>query len=874
MDPGTLQKAGFISQVLGVVTIALSLIPGLQFLFPIGQALLLGGAGLNIAGSFITPYDTGSRGDDEDRSAAYGFDQFDNPVERDAVVPVIYSQGGVPVAPPYAIAHSTPAGRILDDDFVSAKSRRGQTLSALFPVAPHRVGAFHDIRVDDVPLFEEVEGRELGTGNGTKREFVIGERVVKETVRVQVAGAQIRETVTRETKFTLAAGLYLYTIDLPAQSDDVFADEEPVDLEWAPIDGVAPAWRRVDRASADPDGTFFRPLVWPESKKRLRIHTQGWEPATTTTVLRVTYRVRQWAAAYPGVQFGKNDAGAMTVVFGSGAKPASGAKVTADFWRRNVPTVVVDLRHGTESDLPLAGFAAIRQTFGDGRALDKDSPLEFDTEQPVDDVLVDIGSAADFRKYDDDGTTDPVTARVRLHFKKQKPDGTWPSSWTVVPHPRGESKDPADPHDATSFNLTDDSPTRVFWTFSLRGVLGRYADKTGDSSLVDGFTRARYRCKVTRVNGVAQDSEQTWRDAIVLVAHTEIRDVFLAWPGFAKGAIHGLNAKRTAGRLPRVRMTVEGNPDVRALVDVGGGVLEWDEGDPAHQANNVWAACDFFVEHYGGGRVFDRERNIDKPSAYAAAAHVARTVALQSGDTEVASRLDVTIDVRLAPLDHLGALLAPARVVPFLQGEVLKFAIDDAVDLTTVPQILDGTESTGSIYDDTQGLERPSLSQVVHEIEAVFYDEEADWKRETAPSFPEGPSGERRLRRVELRGVTRRTQAQRWADEEQLRAVNEGRDLGFRGSAALLGMECGDVFLFTSTRLATDTYYRAITVSAGTAWSVDLLAREYVPAAYGQTPPRRSNLRNSTSTEPTALKRAHVVKNVRASAQYVRPRNS
>lgn len=872
---GELQQGGFIAQLTGVALVALSFIPGLQFLFPIGQAFLVSGTALGVAGSFITPYETRSRSDDEDRSASYGFDQFDNPVERDAAIPVVYSLDGVPVAAPYAIAFSTPAGRILDEDFVSSKSRRGQALSALFPLAPHRVGPISDIRVDDIPLFEEVEGFEAGTGTSSKREFVLGKRIVKETVRVQVGGTEIRETVARQTVFLLRAGLYLYTIDLPAASDDVFADEEPVDLEWAPVQGTAPTWRRVDRASADPTGTFLRPIVWPESKKRLRIHTQGWEPATLTSVLRVTYRVRQWSATYPGVQFGKTDGDAMTIVFANAAKPAVGAKVTADFWTRNVPGVTVDLRHGTESDLPLDGFGAIRQTIGDGRALDKDSPLEFDTEQPVDDVLVDVGSAADFRKYDNDGTTDPVTARVRIHFKKQKPDGTYPSSWTALPHPLGESKDPANPHDATSFNLSDDSPTRVFWTFSLRGVLGKHADRSGDSSLLDGFTRARYRVKVTRINGVAQDNEETWRDAIVLVSHTEVRDVFLALPGFAKGSIHGLNAKRTGGRLPRVRFTTSGNPDVPKLVDVGGGVLAWDAGAPENQSNAVWAACDFFVEHYGGGRVFDRERNIDKASALAAATHAGRSVSLGSGDTEVASRLDVTIDTRSALLDHLGQMLEPAGVIPFLQGDLLKFAIDAAVDLATVPVVYDGTEHTGGTYDDSQGAERGSISLVISEVEAVFYDEDADWKRETAWSSPEGPATERRVKRLELRGVTRRSQAQRFADDLRRQAENEGRDLGMRGTSALLGLECGDVFLFRSTRIAVDTYFRVRSISVGTAWVVDILAREYVPAAYGQETPRRAALKNSTGVTtdapaaPTALK----VRNVRAKAQFVRSRS-
>jgi hypothetical protein len=211
----------------------------------------------------------------------------------------------------------------------------------------------------------------------------------------------------------------------------------------------------------------------------------------------------------------------------------------------------------------------------------------------------------------------------------------------------------------------------------MRGILQRVGEKTGNFALFNGFTRGRYRVKTTRTNQVSVNPQ--WRDTIVLVSHTEVRELFLAWPRIAKVGVHGLPAKRIGGRLPRVRFTVKGNPLIDRLALVGDTYV-WRDPDEANQSNCVWASCDLYTAEFAGGRLFDREVHIDKPSAYVAAAYADRLITLRDATTEKASRLSTVIETRESLLAKCGDMCRPAGIVPYLKGDVLAFGVEGKVD--------------------------------------------------------------------------------------------------------------------------------------------------------------------------------------------------
>jgi hypothetical protein len=428
MAGGQAQTAGTILTVLGII---ISLIPGGA---AIGVPLIYAGTIIGIAGQFLTPITPDGRSDSKSRSATYGLDQFDNPVERDAVLPIIYSEDGHPCAPPYAMAFGTPVGQQADDELTTNKTLRGQALSALFTVAPHRVGGYADMKVNDDPAFDEVTGYALGKGTGTKQTFNIsGKRIVKSTVRVQVNGVEIRVVAQTQSVVLIRRNQYLYTLDLPNEFDP----ETGVSVSWGV--GQQGPWQRCDLDVTDPDGTFIRPIVWLESPTRLRIFTQGWDPAPNvgTNALLLTYGVRTWLTAFSGTKLSLAANGSLDVVFTKAQAPASGAVLTSDFWRLLVPGMDVQFRRGLSTDLPLLGFSAIRQTYGNGQPLDQTAPIEVEVHQEVDDVQISVGSVTEFRKYDDDGGNSAVTAQIQFEFRQANAAGAYPATGTKVPNPAG-----------------------------------------------------------------------------------------------------------------------------------------------------------------------------------------------------------------------------------------------------------------------------------------------------------------------------------------------------------------------------------------------------------------------------------------------------
>lgn len=821
----------------------------LSIWFPTAGGMLIANGALRIAGTIYALSRMPSPGDQSERSPAYGFDQLANPTDRDAVVPVTFSADGHPVAPPYLMAFSTPAGvDLADDDFSKATARRGQRLSALWGVAPHRCASIANLRINNEDVFRQHVAADIGTGNGTKKAFVLAHNaVLRESLSVAIDGTEVYGSTARTAIITLYGGQYVYTINVtdPAQIDD----SRDVRVEWAAQPGGP--YRYVDDPAEDPDGTFLRPIVWLDSRQQIRICTQRWEPAVSgRSVLRVTYYVRDFVAAHQGSRLGFSG-DKLQVTFATA--PASGKKVTASYLRRAMGNVDVQIRYGTTAQLPLLGFNAIRQSQGLNLPLDQgySAVQQYTTRGEVDDVIIDIGSVAEFRVYDDDGGTKTVVAQISIEYAKANAAGAFPATLTKLKNPAGANA--AANRTVYEFALGDDSPSRVFWSFSLRGLLKKQAEKSGNWTEYNAFTRGVYKVAVWRTNLVRQDSNSYCRDAITLVSVQEVRDEFLAWPGTALVAAANINPKRTGGGLPRMRVDVQGDPDTPRCT-LSGGSYSWGNAEVANAANPVWAACRLWTAHYGGGEWYTLADNVDAASAVTAAAWTERLVSIGGGATERATKLSMVLDTRSSLFDHITAILRPSGVVPFLRGEVLHFALDRQLtdeELDAVPEIV-CIGASSRVLRDTFAQGRPSLVDQPSEISGTYLDATLDHEKEIERATPEQPVAVRRERAIDLWGVTRRTEARRVVWQIKRLADAAPRDASLSMTVAGVRYEPGDVVRVTDERQSASVLCRVRSTRLDAQHIVHLTLREYVHDAYEETAGQSSAQTTAATTNRAA----------------------
>ena len=146
---------------------------------------------------------------DETQSVVYGYRQYTNPVKANAVRPVIYSVDGIRTAPIWTQAWVTPIGHD-DAEEARTQSRKGQRLSGVLTVAEGPIVGMLNLRFNDEFVFEAREDYAVGTGNGSKRTFVIKpSRIDMDSVRVYVAeelkGWLEEEVIERVADAALAA---------------------------------------------------------------------------------------------------------------------------------------------------------------------------------------------------------------------------------------------------------------------------------------------------------------------------------------------------------------------------------------------------------------------------------------------------------------------------------------------------------------------------------------------------------------------------------------------------------------------------------------------------------------------------------------------
>lgn len=825
------------NKTLKIITGVVLIVTGILLApFTGGASLSLTAYGLNlVAGVIFAPKEPKTLQQD---SPTYGFRGFSNPVVGDSAIPVVYSNDtsidtpGHKLAPIYVAAATTPRG-YEDYDFAKALKARGQSVSMLLAVAEGPIIGLEDIRLNDEPVFQKhVNVKPAEKANGTRKTFTItGRRIMVDTFEVSVAGtAKGWIRATREEQVA------------------VYRSTSPDDSAWAlslqDYDGglqVIDDTREcvyylgaVRNSSTRLSSTSQYGInAWMSDDRRTLYMNLG-HPLPQGTSLWVDLPIKRTV----GFRILRADDG-QSVTLSFDTAPASGAEILVSYLRKVMPGVRADWRNGAAHQLAMAGHDAIRKTESKGVEITSSSS-SMTTTTECDDVVIDIASQGEFTAYDNkDGGRSPVNAQIRIEWKlASEADSAY-----------RKLRDPSET--ATSktlyeFRLGGDSTSTINWSLSVRELLRRWVedhpgDKTAAAELLL-WTRNRYTVRVTRTNAIQNATSTYVRDRIDWVSITTTIEERLSYPGTAMLSIHGVGSERLQGSLPRVTARVIGLRDVEAYVNGA-----WTKGE-AYQTNRVWAAIDFITaRRYGGGEQFTKAANIDTTSAVTAAAWCEETVKADGVD-ETRSLLSYVADTRQPLMEQVRAILAPAQIIPIMEGNVWKFVIDKPVDLTTVSTIYcDGTD--GKVLRATANIAHQEITSEATELQITYLDRHEDFQRREVWVAPKTPATNRRVERATAFGVDRASEARRYAEFLHSKMTNQGLQVSWAMIPHGLPFEAGDVVRLISTRLGLDLYVRilrwTLRGTQGKQLYIECAGAQYVPAAYGQTAP-------VTTTAPAA----------------------
>lgn len=806
-------------------------------------------------------------------SATYGFSQFQNRSKGDTSVPVVYSndtaqdEPGHRVAPIYLSSFVTPRGYEAED--IDRARASGQAVSILMAVAEGPILGIDDVRINGEPAFAQVDDVAIATANGTKKVFTLSgvKRLEMRSLRVFSGLTPIGySTTTVQILVTTGSSTNSQTL-FPIELADNYAGSSLVDdgrnLIFKTFENGQ--WTTLEGLETD----AVRPMAWMDGERTIYVYTQVRVP--TGVALYVTVPTLLMSGCVPSHSKEKKE---LTLTFATA--PANGTKLSCSYRRALFPGIRVEMRNGARHQLPLEGFEAVRNSVTNGQEITS-STVTFTTDEECDDVILNIASASNgFTAYDkNDGSRSPVNAQFKVTWKRSDETGN--------PHILYDSRGAVRTGKTNAeFECSGDSTAQLFWSFSVKKLLQAwYDEKTSDTvRKADwaAFRRARFTIAVTRSNLVRNATDGLASDRIYLASYTKVLNKYLAYPGTALLAFHGIGSEKLSGSLPNITCRVRGKSDVEYYSSG-----QWLASETA-QANRVWAAVDILTsKRYGAGDFFTKAANIDTTSAFVAAAWLDETVNLSSTDTEVRSKLDFVLDTRRAAIDAARDILAPGRIVPVLRGNVWHFVIDKEATLADVPVIYDDG-SDGRTAADTLSIAHGPVTDRMNELQIGFLDAGDDHERGEVWVSPPEPTDVRRIERAEAFGITRRTECERYAKFLYAKATNIGIALAWMMMPAGLRLEAGDVVRVVSTRLNLDVYARILKweIIDSERYIIRCDAVEYVLETYNQNtglnvsnPPRSTATSSTTSVAaPTTTDRtsnpANVARGVRVALRRVR----
>lgn len=312
-----------------------------------------------------------------------------------------------------------------------------------------------------------------------------------------------------------------------------------------------------------------------------------------------------------------------------------------------------------------------------------------------------------------------------------------------------------------------------------------------DASDADGMDPGK---KVVQLEKTSSDGPRKERphdrDETHVIAITEHQYVALQYNGLAMLAFATQANEKLSGGPPRLAVMVKGRK-----VQTHDG-MAW-SGTEAWSQNPAWIVADMLTHpEYGLGNNISRD-DLDADSFKAWADWCDETVDLwtDAGDTEARFRFDGVFDSQAATWDALLQVCGTARATLVREGNTVRVVMFD--DRSPSQIVNEGN------VDDLR-IAYANRNRRPNRVVVKFLNADKNYEQDQAVAEDEGldeSTDEIRETTVELYGITRATQANREAHFLH-RAINYPiRTISFKASIALLQVQVGDVFGFTSETL-------------------------------------------------------------------------
>jgi hypothetical protein len=734
--------------VLGGIEIAVGAI--LTFtgvLSEVGIPLMIAGAA-TIAGTALTPAPPRQKSLRD--SPTYGIDQFENPRGPDAFVPVLYGEHQVK---PVVIAESVTS--IAENNVPGVDAQTRQAVKWLGIVSEGEVEDLHDVKINDVAALSDLKtGVDVGTGNGSKKEFALPHSWIylgddaAPAVELFVDG--VKRSWTKRSgasEFTMPADTRVKTFDLVR---DVKSDRI---LETS----IA---MRV-RGTGHPDAPQLRGVGvyrWSAQKLapyKIRIRFATRPPAGVVVHLAYDY------LGTDGLVIVQDARGATTAVFGSA--PANHAKLTANYRTTPFHGLKIRWRPGTLDQSPIEGFTDLEQSRNPReQLLVRNTPLSYSTDgREVDDLRIGLVAPRGFVHYASDGGTDPITAKIRVEYRK-----LGASSWITLRCASG-----------SVFTVAAEKSATVRWEIGVRDEweklwVGGDAD-AGDQ--LAAFDRAAYEVRVTRTTATTNDPLVA--DELNFAYVTEITREGFTYPGTCLLALQALPSAGLTGQSLRVSCIARRAKLFDPRTDDHCGARDLGSSQNAALAirDLVTSAEGAALERYGAGFFFAGDDLLgatdDAPfNGLAAFADFCDAWVLRPGDdaTKPASstngerrcRLNVVLDTPMSLMETVCDLAFLGWCFATVQGAKWRFPLDQDGD--AVFAFVDDVDPPNQNMSKFV-LKLEEWTKSPTGVKGSFWNETIDFEKDEllypVDGLPE--STPLNIREVDLRGCTRESEAAR-----------------------------------------------------------------------------------------------------------------
>lgn len=723
---------GAVLFIAGLITSALGA-PG------IGVPMMISGI-THVIGTALAPAPPRDRSMSD--SPTYGIDKFENPRGPELVVPILYGRHRVKPAviaeAAFEVAEGVSPG--------SVSSTRRQGFRWLGVVCEGEVASIESLEINDRAVFSDERTEDLGRGNGSKKEFAfphpwvyLGEDEAP-AVRVMVDGVDV--SWSRRT-----GGIYIVVPSSPSKTTfDVVQSDRTERVLANSIRVYIRGPGRSEFEQLRREGTY----KWSMQKLapwRVRVRFQARPPAGWTVRIAYSYLGASGMAIAQDA-----GSGATKVVFGTA--PANGKKVTATYRTTPFRGIRVSWRPGTLDQQPMDGFTDIEQSRNPRETkLTKDAALTYSTDaREVDNLRIGLVAPNGMVWYSTDGSgTQSVSVRLRIEYRKS--GGTWKTL-------RSRTND--------TWKIVGQRSGTMRWEIDVRDELERRAASGEAAALadLDAFDRAAYEVRVTRLDPTAGGTYVI--DEIHFAAVTEVVYEGYSYPGTALIGLRGVVGEFLEGSSLRVSCVATRAPlyDPRSA---GGSRDIGSSQNPALAIRDLVTSSEgAAAERFGSGAYFSAA-DIDSTQWTALADYCDEWVHRPGDDaTRPASsmngerrcRLNMVIDTPESVSELVSDIAVLGRSLATLQGARWRFPLDADEDpvFAFVDDIDPAAQNMSGFVLHVEDADRTPTG-----VQASFWNESLDYERDEmyypVDGVEEGTPTN--TRRIDLRGITRETEAAR-----------------------------------------------------------------------------------------------------------------